>query len=269
MTRGGERAAGWTAAETRRRVREGAWRGPTVGLAAAHAQANLVALPRAHAYDFLLFCQRNPRPCPLLEVLDPGLVEPGCAPGADLRTDLPRYRVWRDGRLAGEPTDVRALWRDDLVAFLIGCSLSFEGPLVEAGLDVRHMAEGRNVPMYRTSRPTRPAGPFRGPLVVTMRPFPPAEVARVVEITGRVPRVHGAPIHVGEPAALGIADLGQPDYGDAVTVRPGEVPVFWACGVTPQAALLEARLPFAITHAPGHMLVTNLPCAGPFPGDVP
>ncbi|HEY8370361.1 MAG TPA: putative hydro-lyase [Thermodesulfobacteriota bacterium] len=258
-----------SASEARRAIRAGEWTGPTVGLAPRYAQANLVALPREYAYDFLLFCQRNPRPCPLLEVLDVGATEPACAPGADLRTDLPRYRVWRDGVLADEPTDVRAVWRDDLVAFLIGCSLSFEGPLLEAGLEVRHVSERRNVPMYRTSRPTVPAGPFRGPLVVTMRPFKPAEIPRVVEITGRVPRVHGAPIHVGEPAGLGIADLGRPDYGDPVTVHPGEVPVFWACGVTPQAALLEARLPFAITHAPGHMFVTDLPGSGPFPGDVP
>lgn len=255
-------------AEARAAIRSGAWRRPTAGLARAHAQANLVVLPREHAFDFLLFCQRNPKPCPLLEVLDPGAVEPTCAPGADLRTDLPRYRVWRDGRLAAEPTDVRDLWRDDLVSFLIGCSFSFEAPLVAAGLEVRHLTEGRNVPMYRTNRPTRAAGPFRGPLVVSMRPFTPADAVRAVEVTARLPQVHGAPVHVGEPAALGIADLGRPDYGDPVTVRPGELPVFWACGVTPQAALLEARLPFAITHAPGHMLVTDLPCAGPFPGDV-
>ncbi len=267
-TPGGAGGASLSAADARRAIREGAWRGPTAGLAAAYAQANLVVLPREHAFDFLLYCQRNPKPCPLLEVLDPGAVEPACAPGADLRTDLPRYRVWRDGRLEGEPTDVRDLWRDDLVSFLIGCSFSFEAPLLAAGLEVRHLSEGRNVPMYRTARPTRPAGPFRGPLVVSMRPFSPADVVRAVEVTARLPQVHGAPVHVGEPAALGIADLGRPDYGDPVTIRPGELPVFWACGVTPQAALLEARLPFAITHAPGHMFVTDLPCAGPFPGDL-
>jgi uncharacterized protein YcsI (UPF0317 family) len=250
-------------------VRAGAWTGPTVGLAAAFAQANLVAVPREHAFDFLLYCQRNPRPCPVLEVLEAGQVEPACARGADIRTDLPRYRLWREGRLDGEPADLKDIWRDDLVSVLLGCSLSFEGPLVAAGLDVRHMTEGKNVPMYRTNRPTRRAGPFRGPLVVTMRPFRPGDVVRAVEITARVPQVHGAPIHVGEPALLGIRDLGRPDYGDAVTVHPGEVPVFWACGVTPQAALLEARLPFAVTHAPGHMLVTDIPASGPFPGEIP
>jgi uncharacterized protein YcsI (UPF0317 family) len=205
----------------------------------------------------------------LLEVLDPGQVEPRSAPRADIRSDLPRYRVFRDGRLAEELADVTALWREDLVSFLIGCSFSFEAPLLQAGLEIRHLSEGRNVPMYRTNRATVPAGPFRGPLVVSMRPFAPGEVARAVEITGRLPQVHGAPVHVGEPAALGIADLSRPDYGDPVTVQPGELPVFWACGVTPQAALLQASLPFAITHAPGHMFITDLPCSGPFLGELP
>ena len=260
-------ASRWTAAEARRAVRTGEWSGPTAGLATAHAQANLVALPREHAFDFLLYCQRNPRPCPLLEVVDEGRIEPECARGGDLRTDLPRYRVFRDGALADEVDDATPVWRDELVTFLIGCSFSFEAPLLAAGLEVRHLTEHRNVPMYRTSRETRPAGRFRGPLVVSMRPFKPADVPRVTEITGRLPRVHGAPVHVGDPAALGIADLSRPHYGDAVTIHPGEVPVFWACGVTPQAALLAARLPFAITPSPGHMLVTDLPCSGPFPGD--
>jgi uncharacterized protein YcsI (UPF0317 family) len=260
-------ATRWTAAEARRAIRAGEWTRPTAGLALAHAQANLVVIPREHAFDFLLFCQRNPRPCPVLEVVDAGRTEPECARGADLRTDVPRYRVFRDGTLAAEVDDLTPLWRDDLVSFLIGCSFSFEAPLLAAGLEVRHLSERRNVPMYRTSRATRPAGPFRGPLVVSMRPFRPADVPRVVQITGQLPRVHGAPVHTGSPAELGIADLARPDYGDAVTVRDDEVPVFWACGVTPQAALLAARLPFAITHAPGHMLVTDLPCSGPFPGD--
>jgi uncharacterized protein YcsI (UPF0317 family) len=258
-----------SSAQARRAIRSGEWDRPTAGVASAYAQANLVALPREHAFDFLCFCQRNPRPCPLLEVLDPGRVEPRSAPGADLRTDLPRYRVFRDGRLAEELDDVSSLWREDLVSFLIGCSFSFEAPLLQAGLEVRHLSEGRNVPMYRTNRATVPAGPFRGPLVVSMRPFAPSDVARAVEITARLPQVHGAPIHVGEPAALGIADLSRPDYGDPVTVKAGELPVFWACGVTPQAALLQARLPFAITHAPGHMLITDLPCSGPFLGELP
>src|SRR5882672_9909093 len=253
--------------EIRQDIRNGKLTGITAGLGQNYVQANLAVLPRDHAYDFLLFCQRNPRPCPLLEVVEVGRIEPGCAGGGDLRTDFPRYRVFRDGALAGEVDDATPLWRDDLVSFLIGCSFSFEAPLLTAGLEVRHLSERRNVPMFRTARPTRPAGPFQGPLVVSMRPFRPADIPRVVEITGRLPRVHGAPVHAGDPAAIGIADLSRPDYGDAVTVRDGEVPVFWACGVTPQAALLAARLPFAITHAPGHMLVTDLPCSGPFPGD--
>jgi uncharacterized protein YcsI (UPF0317 family) len=260
-------ASRWTGAEARRAIRSGEWTGPTAGVAIAHAQANLVALPREHAFDFLLFCQRNPRPCPLLEVVEAGRVQPDCASASDLRTDVPRYRVFREGALAGEVDDATPVWRDDLVSFLIGCSFSFEAPLLAAGLEVRHLAERRNVPMYRTSRATREAGPFRGPLVVSMRPFLPADVPRVIDITARLPRVHGAPVHVGDPAALGIRDLSRPDYGDAVTVRDGETPLFWACGVTPQAALLAAGLPFAITHAPGHMLVTDLPCTGPFPGE--
>ena len=261
-------ATRWTAGEARRAVRTGGWTGPTSGLAQAHAQANLVALPRDYAFDFLVFCQRNPRPCPLLEVVDAGRVEPECAGGGDLRTDFPRYRVFRDGALAGEVDDATTLWRDDLVSFLIGCSFSFEALLLAAGLEVRHLTERRNVPMYRTNHPTHPAGQFRGPLVVSMRPFRPADVPRAVEITARLPQVHGAPVHVGDPAALGIADLSRTDYGDAVTVHEGEVPVFWGCGVTPQEAVLAARLPFAITHAPGHMMVTDLPCSGPFPGEV-
>ena len=261
-------ASTWHAAEARLRVRCGGWTAPTAGVAVAHAQANLVCLPREHAADFLLYCVRNPRPCPLLEVLDAGRFEPECAPGADLRTDLPRYRVFREGQPVAELRDLRAVWRDDLVSFLIGCSFSFEAPLLAAGLEVRHLTAGCNVPMYRTNRSTRAAGPFRGPLVVSMRPFAPEQVPRVVEITSRLARVHGAPVHAGDPAAIGIEDLSRPDYGDAVPIRTGEVPLFWACGVTPQEALLAARLPFAITHAPGHMFVTDLPCSGPFPGDV-
>jgi uncharacterized protein YcsI (UPF0317 family) len=258
----------WHASDARLRIRREEWNGPTAGVAVAHAQANLVCLPREHAADFLLYCVRNPRPCPVLEVLDPGRFEPECAPGADLRTDLPRYRIFREGEMVAEPRDLRTEWREDLVSFLIGCSFSFEAPLLAAGLEVRHLTLGSNVPMFRTNRATRAAGPFRGPLVVSMRPFAPRDVVRVVEITGRLARVHGAPVHVGDPAALGIEDLSVPDYGDAVPVGPGEVPLFWACGVTPQAALVGARLPLAITHSPGHMFITDLPCVGPFPGDV-
>jgi uncharacterized protein YcsI (UPF0317 family) len=239
-------------------AREGTWRGPTAGLAPGFTQANLVVLPQADAFDFLRFCLRNPKPCPVLEVTEPGSPEPAeTAPGADLRTDLPRYRVYRDGRLEGEPDDVADLWRDDLVAFLIGCSFTFERALLAEGLPVRHAEQGVNVPMYRTSRECRPAGRFAGPLVVSMRPMTPAQAIRATQITSRYPSVHGAPLHVGEPEALGIADVAAPDYGDPVEVREGEVPVFWACGVTPQAAAEESRPELMITHAPGHMFVTD------------
>ena len=247
-----------TGAEVRRLAREGQVDGPTPGLALGFVQANLVVVPRELAFDFLLFCQRNPKPCPVIEVVEAGKVEPACAPGADLRTDLPRYRVYRDGKLAEERTDVRALWREDLVSFLIGCSFSFEEALAAAVVPLRHVEAGCNVPMYRTSVSTAPAGRFRGPLVVSMRPIPASLVPRAVQVTGRFERVHGAPVHAGAPEALGIRDLARPDFGDPVEIRDGEIPVFWACGVTPQAAALASGLPFCITHAPGHMFVTDL-----------
>jgi uncharacterized protein YcsI (UPF0317 family) len=251
---------GLTPAAIRAACRAGTWSRPTAGLAPSFAQANLAIVPRDWAYDLLLFCQRNPKPCPLLEVTEPGSPEPvTAAPGADLRTDLPRYRVFRDGELAEEPADIAHLWRDDLVAFLLGCSFTFEHALVRAGIPLRHLAEGRNVAMYRTRVGTQPAGRLHGPLVVSMRPLAAADVARAVQISGRYPAVHGAPVHVGEPAALGIADIRHPDYGDPTEVRAGEVPVFWACGVTPQAVAVAARVPLLITHAPGHMFVTDIP----------
>ncbi len=232
---------------------------PSSGWAAGYTQANLVVLPRDWALDMLLFAQRNPQPVPLLDVTDPGSYRTPLAPDADLRTDLPRYRVWRDGECVAEPTDVTGLWGDDLVAFLIGCSFSFETALLDAGVPVRNIEQGRNVSMYRTDRACRPAGRLSGPLVVSMRPVPGSLVATAVQVTARMPEVHGAPVHVGAPAALGIPDLGRPDYGDPVVAEDGDVPVFWACGVTPQAALLASRPPFAITHAPGHMFVTDVP----------
>jgi uncharacterized protein YcsI (UPF0317 family) len=244
--------------DLRAAIRAGAFDRPTAGQAPGFAQANLVILPAAEAADFRAFCERNPRPCPLLEMTAPGDPTPRfLAPGADLRTDLPRYRVYRDGAQVAEPTDIRDLWRDDLVAFLIGCSFTFESALLAAGVPVRHIECGSNVPMYRTNQPTAPAGRFAGPLVVSMRPMPPADVARATEITAHYPRMHGAPVHVGDPAALGIADLARPDYGDPVPIRAGEQAVFWACGVTPQAVAIAARVPFMITHAPGHMFVSD------------
>jgi uncharacterized protein YcsI (UPF0317 family) len=249
-------------AQVREGIRAGRWRGPTAGLAPGFAQANLVVLPREQAYDFLLFCVRNPKPCPLLDVTDPGSPVPGiAAPRADLRTDLPRYRVYRHGELVAEPATIVEHWRDDLVAFLLGCSFTFEPALLEAGVPVRHLECGGNVPMFRTNRQCRPAGIFRGPLVVSMRPIPPSLVATAVQVTARFPAVHGAPIHVGDPGGLGIADLAAPDWGDPVANEASDVPVFWACGVTPQAVAMTACPPLMITHAPGHMLVTDLPIA--------
>lgn len=247
-----------TPAEARARYRDGLV-APTTGHAPGFTQANLVILPRDWAYDMLLFGQRNPQPVPLLDVTDAGSFRTTLAPDADLRTDLPQYRVWRDGELVDEPSEITGLWRDDLVSFLIGCSFSFETALLEAGVPVRNLEQGRNVSMYKTSIQCRPAGRLEGPLVVSMRPIPASSVATAVQVTGRMPQVHGAPVHIGEPATLGVRDLAVPDFGEAVETQPGDVPVFWACGVTPQAALMASRPPFAITHAPGHMFVTDVP----------
>jgi uncharacterized protein YcsI (UPF0317 family) len=246
------------AASARALIRSGA-AGPTAGLAAGHTQANLIAVPADWAYDMLLFAQRNPKPCPVLDVTDPGSPVTVLAPDADLRTDLPRYLVWRDGVPVDEPTDVTGVWRDDLVAFLIGCSFTFENALRAAGVPLRHVEQGRNVSMYVTTTECRPAGRLRGPLVVSMRPIPADLVATATRVSGLMPAVHGAPVHAGDPAVLGIADLAAPDFGDAVEASPGDVPVFWACGVTPQAALIASRPPFAITHSPGHMFIADVP----------
>jgi uncharacterized protein YcsI (UPF0317 family) len=233
--------------------------GQTPGLALGYVQANLVVLPRALAFDFLLFCQRNPKPCPLLDVTEPGSAEPRwVAAGADLRTDVPRYRLFSDGAMIDEPANLNSLWRDDWVGFLLGCSFTFEDALLKAGLPVRHIEMNCNVPMYRTNIACRPAGAFHGPLVVSMRPMTPAQAVRAVQVCSRFPRAHGAPMHIGDPAALGIRDLARPDFGDPVELRAGEVPVFWACGVTPQAVVMQARPPLCVTHKPGHMFVTDL-----------
>ncbi len=248
-----------TPRELRLRIRAGEFRGNTSGLAPGHVQCNIVILPADWAHDFLRFCQLNPRPCPLLGTSD--------APGAwtltplgdiDIRSDVPSYRVFRDGILAEELPDIGGLWRDDLVTFALGCSFSFEEALLADGLEVRNITEGVNVPMYRTAIDCAPAGPFAGKMVVSMRPFRAADAIRAIQICTRFPAVHGAPVHLGDPGQIGIDDLGRPDYGDPVTVHPGELPVFWACGVTPQVALAAARPPLAITHSPGCMLVTDL-----------
>lgn len=247
-----------TADEVRSACRAGAFTLPTPGHASGFVQANLVILPRALAFDFLLFCHRNPKPCPLLDVTEPGDPTPrSVAPLADLRTDLPRYRIWKNGELVDEPTNITQYWRDDLVSFLLGCSFTFEAALITAGVPVRHIEQNRNVPMYKTSIPCLSAGVFTGPLVVSMRPLTPSQTITATTICSRFPKAHGVPVHFGDPAAIGIGDINKPDFGDAVDIRAGEMPVFWACGVTPQAALMHAKPEFAITHAPGHMFLTD------------
>lgn len=244
--------------DVRLAARAGALVGSTAGLAPGFVQGNLVVLPADFAADFASFCRLNPKPCPVIAVSEPGVPRvPDLGVDVDLRTDLPRYRVWRDGELANEATDVSDVWRDDLVGFVLGCSFTFEDALTTAGIPLKHLAAGKNVAMYRTNVACTPAGPFAGPLVVSMRPLSEADAARAIEITTRFPSAHGAPVLVGTPEQIGITDLSSPDYGDPVEISAGELPVFWACGVTPQAAIAKGRIPFAITHAPGCMLVTD------------
>ncbi|MGY2048084.1 putative hydro-lyase [Methylobacterium sp. JK268] len=238
--------------------RSGVIAGSTAGIAHGYVQGNLAVLPKDLAADFLLFAQRNPKPCPIIGVSAPGERSiPELGADLDIATDIPGYRVWRHGELVEERHDVADLWRDDLVAFVIGCSFSFEAAMVEDGLPLRHVEMGVRVPMYRTSIPCLPAGPFAGPMVVSMRPLKPAQAIRAVQITSRFPAVHGAPVHLGLPDAIGIRDLGAPDYGDAVRIEADEIPVFWACGVTPQSVIAASKPAFAITHAPGAMLITD------------
>jgi uncharacterized protein YcsI (UPF0317 family) len=246
------------ARELREAARAGEHTGPTAGLAPGYTQANLVALPQADAFDFLRFCVQNPRPCPVLDVTDAGSPEPAqMAPGADLRSDVPRYRIWRRGELVDEPLDASEHWRDDLVGFLIGCSFTSSARSRPRACRSATSSRASTCPMYRTAIDCTPAGRFSGPLVVSMRPMTPPQAIRATQITSRYAPVHGAPVHVGEPAAIGIEELGAPDYGDPVEIRDGELPVFWACGVTPQAVAVASRPELMITHAPGHMFVTD------------
>lgn len=245
--------------EVRKLIREGKITTPTSGMCAGYAQANLAIMPRDIAYDFLLFTQRNPKPCPILEVTDVGeRMLRFAAKDCDIATDFPKYRIYEKGVLTGEYTDVSSFWRKDLVSFLIGCSFSFESELIEAGIEMRHNTMGCNVPMYITNIETIPAGMFHGPMTVSMRPIPYEQVVRAVTVSATMPRVHGAPIHIGDPSVIGIQDINAPDFGDAVTIKPGEVPVFWPCGVTPQSVLMNVKPDFVITHAPGHMLITDI-----------
>jgi uncharacterized protein YcsI (UPF0317 family) len=247
-----------TGGEARLMIRRGDLTGPTSGLAPGYVQGNLAVLPAALAGDFMRFCHLNPKPCPLLAASGPGDFRlPTLADDLDIRTDLSRYRVFRHGELVDEPADIRAHWRDDLVAFVLGCSFSFEEALIESGIELRHITCKATVPMYRTSMATVPAGPFHGPMVVSMRPLTPADAIRAIQITTRFPAVHGAPVHIGKPDLIGIADLTQPDYGDPVPINDGEIPVFWACGVTPQSVVATMKPEFCITHYPGSMLITD------------
>jgi len=245
--------------QAREEIRRGEWTGPTPGLAYGYTQANLVVLPAKYAMDFLIFCQRNPKSCPVLDICEPGQFTPNLiAPTADIRTDIPKYRVYREGVLTEEVEDISHLWSEDLVSFLLGCSFTFEKALLDEGINIRHIEEKCNVPMYITNVECNPAGIFNGPTVVSMRPIPKDLVEKAIAVTARFPRVHGAPIHVGDPEKIGIKDISKPDFGDAVTIKEGEVPVFWACGVTPQAVVMHVKPELVITHAPGCMFISDI-----------
>jgi uncharacterized protein YcsI (UPF0317 family) len=248
-----------TPIEARELIRRCEWRKPTSGLANGFTQGNLVVLPKDLAFEFLLFCQRNPKPCPVLDVTEPGSAVPTLvAPDADLRVDIPKYNVYRHGELVEECTDITSLWNEDMVGFLLGCSFTFEHALMNNSIPVRHIERGCNVPMFKTNIDCVKAGRFEGPMVVSMRPVPEKDVVRAVQVTSRFPSVHGAPVHIGNPEAIGVHDLYQPDFGDPVQIHDGEVPVFWACGVTPQAVAMHVKPEIMITHAPGHMFITDV-----------
>jgi uncharacterized protein YcsI (UPF0317 family) len=248
-----------TPTEFRKKVRNNEYQKPTAGMCPGYAQTNLIFLPWEDAYDFLLFAQRNPKPIPILEVTEVGSRElQTLGNDIDVATDFPKYRIYRNGKMIDEYLSVVDFWREDLVSFLIGCSFSFEDLLVDAGIEIRHITEKANVPMFNTNIPLKQAGKFSGNMVVSMRPIKSSQIATAVNVTNRLPGVHGAPIQIGNPAEIGIYDLANPDYGDAVTINENEIPVFWACGVTPQAAVMASKPKFAITHSPGHMLITNV-----------
>ncbi|MFJ7638356.1 putative hydro-lyase [Peribacillus sp. NPDC097206] len=246
-------------AELRSMIRNNEWTKPTAGMANGYAQANLAILKKEHAFDFLLFCQRNPKSCPLLDVTEIGSPVPKFAAQAgDIRTDISKYRIYKYGEWVEEVTDISDYWEDDMVGFLIGCSFTFEHALLNNDISIRHIEEDCNVPMYKTNIPCIEAGIFHGEMVVSMRPIPQKDVVRAAQVTSRFPAVHGGPIHIGNPGAIGIASIDQPDFGDVVTIHEGEVPVFWACGVTPQSIAMETKPAIMITHAPGHMFITDI-----------
>ncbi|MFJ7746613.1 putative hydro-lyase [Peribacillus sp. NPDC097295] len=248
-----------TPTELRSMIRKNEWIKPTARMANGYAQANLAILKKEHAFDFLLFCQRNPKSCPLLDVTEIGSPIPKFAAEAgDIRSDIPKYRIYKYGELVEEVTDISDYWEDDMVGFLIGCSFTFEHALLNNDIPIRHIEEECNVPMYKTNIPCIDAGIFHGNMVASMRPIPQKDVVRAAQVTSRFPAVHGGPIHIGNPEAIGISSITQPDFGDAVTIREGEVPVFWACGVTPQSIAMETKPALMITHAPGHMFITDI-----------
>ncbi|WP_343595900.1 putative hydro-lyase [Acinetobacter sp.] len=248
------------ARQARLQIRQGYDR-PTAGMVAGMTQVNMLSLPQEWAWDFLLYAQRNPQSCPILDVIEHGEFKSKLGQDIDVRTDFPRYRVWEHGKCTAEITDATSIWEQhtDLVTFLIGCSFSFETALMDAGIEVRHIHDQCNVPMYLTNIPCQSAGRISGNLVVSMRPIHASKISEAVQITVKVPQVHGAPVHIGAPHVLGIQDIQQPDFGDAPRILADEIPVFWACGVTPQAAVMNSKIPFAISHAPGHMLITDIP----------
>lgn len=246
-------------AEVREAIRLREYNKHTSGIATEYAQANLAILPKEDAFDFLLFAQRNPKSCPILAVLEPGEVEPLIAEGADIRTDIPKYIVYKDGEKVEERSDLIDIWQDDFVSFLIGCSFSFEEMLLDNSIPIRHIEDNHNVPMYKTNIACQPAGEFYGDMVVSMRPMTHAQAIRAVQVTTKIPGVHGAPVHIGNPKEIGITqDLQEVDFGEASEIKEGEIPVFWACGVTPQSIAMASKPKLMITHAPGHMFVTDL-----------
>ena len=247
-------------AQVRGLIRRGEITGQTGGMALGYMQGNLAILSADLALEFARFCQRNPKPCPLVGISDTG--DPmlrTLGKDIDIRSDISSYNVYQEGELSSTVTDITDLWRDDLVAFILGCSFSFEQALLAGGVPMRHLELDYTVPMYISNIQTVPAGPFHGPTVVSMRPMPMEEAIRAVEITARFPMTHGKPLHIGDPAEIGIGRLDEPAWGDVPEIRAGEVPVFWACGVTPQAVVMAAKPSFCITHKPGSMLITDIP----------
>ncbi|MEH6527868.1 MAG: putative hydro-lyase [Sneathiella sp.] len=245
--------------EIRSAIRRGDYSGQTSGLGLGYLQGNVAIVPSEYALDFFRFCQRNPKPCPLVGVTDgSSSLLRDLGKDVDIRSDVPAYNIYRNGDLVETKEDISDIWTDDLVAFVLGCSFSFEEALISEGIPIRHMDENKTVPMYRTNIATTAAGPFTGPLVVSMRPMSQTNAIRAINITSRFPQAHGSPVHIGDPATIGISDINSPDWGDATEIKAGEVPVFWACGVTPQAVIRSAKLPIFISHAPGHMLISDI-----------